>query len=161
MSVKAYRQSFESQRFVRFTAAGAQQERLEDETQTGALLTATWRPVALARHQTVISGGADYQAQDNIAKRFRTVDQVRGAVLRDQDFSFSNGGAYAMVDTRVAPRLRVSGGLRADRVGGDFVNGLTAAALPIIDYGTIWQPKLGVMATIREGVNSRPKAASI
>jgi iron complex outermembrane receptor protein len=38
-------------------------------------------------------------------------------------------------------------------LGGDFVNGLTGVALPIIDYGTIWQPKVGVLATLREGVN--------
>lgn len=35
VSLKGYTQSFLTQRFVRFTAAGAQQERFEDELQTG------------------------------------------------------------------------------------------------------------------------------
>lgn len=152
-SAKAYWQTFEQHRFVRFTAAGAQQERFEDEAQSGVLTTMTWRPQALASRDATFSWGTDFQAQDNIAQRFRTVERVRGAVLRDQDFSFSNGGAYASADLRAARWLRVSGGLRGDRVGGDFLNVMTSARLPVIEYGTIWQPKVGVLAVARDGVN--------
>lgn len=80
------------------------------------------------------------------------MNRVRGAVQREWNFDFSNGGAYVMGDVRPVRWLRVSGGVRADRVGGDFVNGLNGQALPILDYGTIWQPKVGVLATVREGV---------
>ncbi|MEZ5419816.1 MAG: TonB-dependent receptor [Vicinamibacterales bacterium] len=153
VSVKAYRQQFFSQRFVRFTAAGAQQERLEDEAQLGALATVTWRPVGLSRVAGLVSAGADVQSQDNEARRFRTVERSREAVLRQWDFDFTNGGAYVMADVRPTRRLRVTGGVRADRVGGDFLNGLNGQALPVIDYGTIWQPKVGVLATVRDGVN--------
>jgi iron complex outermembrane receptor protein len=139
--------------FLRFTTAGAQQERFEDETQTGALATVTWRPAGLASVAGLVSAGADVQTQDNIARRYGTVNRVRGAVLRQWDFDFTNGGGYVMGDVRPIPWLRVSGGVRADRVGGDFVNGLNGQTLPIIDYGTIWQPKLGVLATLREGIN--------
>jgi iron complex outermembrane receptor protein len=152
LSFKAYRQAFEQQRWVQFTAAGSQQERLEDETQTGALVTLTWRPRALASRDTTLSSGADVQVQDNIARRYRTMARSRGTLLRDQAFDFWNGGAYAMADTRPVSWLRVNGGVRADRVGGDFTDGLTGAQLPAIDYGTIWQPKVGATAIVREGV---------
>jgi iron complex outermembrane recepter protein len=153
MSAKAYWQTFKSQRFVRFTAAAAQQERLENEQQTGALVTATWRPAALATRDAAISVGADIQAQDNVAQRYATVARARGATLRDQAFDFSNGGAYVMADARPISRLRVNAGLRADRIGGDFQNVLSGAQLPIIKYGTIWQPKLGALVAVVEGVN--------
>ena len=153
VSVKGYRQTFASQRWVRFTAAGAQQERLEDETQTGVTGTVTWRPRALAARDATLSVGGDAQVQDNLAQRYGTVVRVRGARLRDQAFDFSHGGAYAMADLRPARWLRVNGGLRADRIGGDFRNVLAGSSLPILDYGTIWQPKVGVVATVREGVN--------
>ena len=152
LSVKAYRQAFEQQRWVRFTAAGAQQERLEDETQTGALVTLTWRPAAWASRDATLSSGADVQVQDNMAQRYRTVARARTALLRDHAFDFSNGGAYVMADTRPVSWLRVNGGVRADRVGGGFADGLSRAQLPAIDYGTIWQPRVGATAIVREGV---------
>jgi iron complex outermembrane receptor protein len=151
-SGRAYRQTFEQQRWVRFTEAGSQQERLEDEAQTGALATLTWRPARLAGHDATFSWGADYQAQDNLARRYATIDRVRGATLRDQDFDLSSGGAYVSSDLRAWRWLRVTAGLRADRVGGDFVNQSTGAQLPIIDYGTIWQPKAGLLAMVRDDV---------
>ena len=152
-SAKAYWQTFKYQRFVRFTAANPQQERLEDERQTGAIVTATWRPATLATRDAAISVGADIQAQDNVAQRYRTVARAREAALRDQAFDFSNGGAYVMADARPLSRLRVNAGLRADRVGGDFLNVLTGAKLPIVKYGTIWQPKIGALVAVVDGVN--------
>jgi iron complex outermembrane receptor protein len=153
-SAKAYRQTFEQHRWVRFTEAGAQQERFEDEGQTGVLTTLTWRPAALAARDVIFSWGGDYQVQDNIARRFATVDRVRGATLRAHDFDLMTGGAYMSADVQAARWLRLTGGVRGDRLGGDFVNGLSGANLPIIEYGTIWQPKVGALATLREGVNA-------
>ena len=154
VSAKAYRQLFDTRRWVRFTAAGAQQERVEDESQTGALATLTWRPAALAPRAGVLSFGVEYQSQDNIARRYRTVERAREAVLRDQAFDLANGSAYAMADVRPVSWLRVTGGVRGDRFSGDFTNRLTTvSAIPILDYATIWQPKLGVLATVREGFN--------
>jgi len=152
-SAKVYWQTYGQHRFVRFTEAGAQQERVEDESQSGFITTMTWRPRALAARDATFSWGADYQAQDNLAQRYRTVQRVRGAALRDQDFNFSNGGAYASADLRAMNWLRVTAGVRGDRNGGDFVNSLTAARLPVIAYGTIWQPKVGALAVVREGLN--------
>ena len=153
LSLKSYRQTFERQRWVRFTSAGAQQERFEDEAQHGAILTMTVRPSRLAARQVAFSWGADYRAQHNLAQRHATVTRARGARLRDQDFDFAYGGAYLMADGRPLSWLRVNGGMRVDRTGGNFVNRLSGQELPIIDYGTIWQPKLGVMVTPRTGFN--------
>jgi iron complex outermembrane receptor protein len=153
VALKGYRQTYTTQRWVRFTEASVQQERLEDESQGGVTGTLTWRPRALAAREASLSFGGDAQVQDNVAQRYRTVERARDGLLRDQDFGFSNGGAYAMADLRPAPWLRVNGGLRADRIGGDFRNVLGGTSLPILDYGTIWQPKVGVVATVREGVN--------
>ncbi|NOT44487.1 MAG: TonB-dependent receptor [Acidobacteria bacterium] len=152
-SAKVYRQTFEQHRWVRFTAAGAQQERFEDEGQTGVLTTLTWRPAALAARDATFSWGADYQSQDNVARRFQTVNRVRGTTLRAQDFDFTNGGAYMSADVQAVRWLRLTGGVRGDRVGGEFVNGLTGRSLPVIGYGTIWQPKVSALATVREGLN--------
>jgi iron complex outermembrane recepter protein len=154
LSVKAYRQTFDQHRWVRFTAAGAQQERVEDESQAGGLATLTWRPPSLTEHAGVVSFGIDYQRQDNTARRFRTIERARDGVLRDQTFDLANGGAYAMADVRPIRWLRVTGGIRGDRFDGDFANRLaSSASLPILDYGTIWQPKAGVLVTVREGLN--------
>jgi iron complex outermembrane receptor protein len=152
-SAKAYYQTYDQQRWVRFTAGSAQQERLEDEAQSGAMLTMTWRPARWRSRATVLSWGLDFQTQDNLAQRYRTVDRERQAVLRHHVFDFSNGGAYVMADTHLTRWLRVTGGVRGDRMGGTFTDELSGANLPVIDYGTIWQPKGGFLATVREGVN--------
>ena len=150
LSAKVYGQTFWTQRWVRFTAAGLQQERLEDERQSGLIGTLTWRPAAWAAAETTLSAGVDVQSQDNVNQRFRTVDRVRGVTLRDHVFDFTNGGAYLMVDTRASRRVRLTGGLRADRVGGTFRDTLASRDLPIIDYGTIWQPKIGATVQVHD-----------
>ena len=148
LSAKAYYQTFVQHRWVRFTLGGAQQEPVEHEAQTGALVMMTWKPEAWASRKGLISWGADLQQQDNVAQRFRTADRVRSTSLRDQDFDFSNGGAYVLGDVEPTSWLRINGGLRADRFGGNFTNRLAGTTTPIIEYGTIWQPKIAVMATV-------------
>jgi iron complex outermembrane receptor protein len=139
-SARLYAQRFARVRWVRFSAAGPQQERVEDERQEGALVQATWRPAAFAARQAALSLGADWQGQDNVHQRFRAADRVREATLRDQAFTFANGGGFARADATFGP-LRVDAGLRLDRVGGDFRNVTTGEALPVIRYGWIPQPK--------------------
>lgn len=151
LTVRAYGQSFDRNRFVRFTAAGAQQERREDENQYGLASQLTIRPTALARLDGVLSLGADWQTQDNLQQRFRTADRVRSATLRDYDFTFSNTGGFAQLDLAPVPAVRVHAGVRADAFGGDFTNKATGTALALLDYGTVWQPKLGAVVTPRAG----------
>ncbi len=147
LTVKGYGQSFDRNRFVRFTAAGAQQERREDENQYGLISQFTVRPAPLARVDGVLSLGADWQTQDNLQQRFRTTDRVRAATLRDYDFSLRNTGGFAQVDIAPVRALRLHAGVRADAFDGDFTNKGTSVTTPIIDYGTVWQPKLGAVFT--------------
>jgi iron complex outermembrane receptor protein len=140
-SLRAYAQQFDRTRYVRFTAAGAQQERVEDERQEGAIATATWRPAALASRSVVVTGGLDVQLQDNVQLRYRTANRVREATLRDYEFTLDNRGGYVQVMAAPVDRLQLTAGLRADQFSGAFLNRATNAELPIIDYGWIPQPK--------------------
>jgi len=146
-SLKGYSQHFERVRYVRFTAAGAQQERIEDERQTGAIATMTWKPTSLARYGVLLTGGADVQHQANIQQRYRTLDRTRQATLRDYTFSLDNTGGFIQLVGAPIDRLQLTAGVRADRFGGDFTNIVTQTTLPIVAYGTIAQPK--VSATLR------------
>lgn len=47
--------------------------------------------------------------------------------------------------------LRITPGFRADQVGGDFTNLATGKAFDVNNYGTIWQPKIGVVITPIDG----------
>jgi iron complex outermembrane receptor protein len=140
-SGRVYGQRFERVRYVRFSAAGAQQERVEDERQRGAITELTWSPAALAPVGGSVSAGADWQGQDNAQQRYRTAARAREATLRDYAFTFANGGGYARANATLGGRLTLDAGLRVDRVGGDFRNVQTGEALPVIAYGWIPQPK--------------------
>jgi iron complex outermembrane receptor protein len=153
-SLKAYDQRFERTRFVRFTAAGAQQERIEDESQRGAIAQLTWRPAALASRDAVWSAGVDVQRQDNLQQRFRTADRVRQATLRDFDFSLDNRGGFTQLALDAAPGVRVTAGLRLDSFDGAFRNIATSTTTPILDFGLISQPKLGVLARLNDRVSA-------
>ena len=84
-NAKAYQNDYRNQRWVTFTAGGAQQERFNDETHRGLMLNTTWRP-ATALTEFVLDAGVDGQWQGNTARRFRTVARERQATLRDWDF---------------------------------------------------------------------------
>jgi iron complex outermembrane receptor protein len=146
-SLRAYAQHFDRTRYVRFTAAGAQQERVEDERQQGAIAMATWRPASLAARSVVVTGGLDVQLQDNVQQRYRTANRAREATLRDYEFTLDNRGGYVQVMAAPVDRLQLMAGLRADQFRGAFLNRATNAELPIIDYGWIPQPKAS--ATLR------------
>ena len=154
-SLKAYTQRFDRVRYVRFTAAGAQQERIEDERQTGAIAALTWRPTRFAAQQLVVTGGADIQQQRNEQFRFRTVERVRQLTLRDYDFSLDNTGGFLQASAAPTSWLTLTAGLRADRFAGDFVNNLpTPKTVPVLNYGTITQPKLSAGLRLHDRVSA-------
>ncbi len=153
-SVKGYSQRFERVRYVRFTAAGAQQERIEDERQTGAIATVTWKPATLAEYGVVMTGGADVQQQDNVQQRFRTANRVRQATLRDYDFSLDNTGGFIQLAGSPIDRLQLTAGVRADRFSGDFTNVVSKSTLPIFSYGTITQPKVSATLRVHDRLSS-------
>jgi iron complex outermembrane receptor protein len=153
-SLKAYSQRFDRIRYVRFTAAGAQQERIEDERQTGAIGTVTWRPMRFAAQNLVVTGGADVQQQTNEQFRFRTLERVRQATLRDYDFTLDNSGGFVQVSGAPTSWLTLTAGIRADRFEGDFTNNLPSpATLPVLDYGTITQPKVSAGVRFNDRVS--------
>lgn len=143
-SSKVYVNRYENRRFVRFTAAGAQQERFNDERQHGAITTLTWRPRVDWAHEFTLEGGLDAQWQHNLAQRFRTVERVRGTAIRDWDFDLDTRGAYVQAVVRPVEALRIVPALRVDRIGGDFANRLAGTASPVNDYGTVRQPKISI-----------------
>lgn len=139
-SAKVYRHAVDRHRYVRFTAAVAQQERVEDELHRGTVFSARWKPVAGV--PVIVDAGAEYHEQDAVNQRFNTLARVRTATTRNHRYTLDNTGAYAGAEVRPAAWLRLVGALRMDRFDGDFLNQANGARTPIIGYGTIWQPKL-------------------
>ncbi|HLP41004.1 MAG TPA: TonB-dependent receptor, partial [Fibrobacteria bacterium] len=152
-SFKTYGQSVDRHRWVRFTEADVQQERVEDEKQYGAISFLTWKPSGVPLKDLALSWGADYQLQDNANERFRGAERTRAETLRDHDFYFWTYGSYAQADARPLSWLRLIGALRWDRVDGDFSDRLSGRHLDIIDYGNIWQPKFSAVVTPYRGYN--------
>ena len=142
-NAKAYQNAYRNQRWVTFTAGGAQQERFNDETHRGLMLTTTWRPTT-ALTEFVLDAGVDGQWQDNTARRFRTVARERLATLRDWDFDLDTRGAYVQAVIRPTPALKIVPAYRVDHIEGDFHNVDANTRAPVYDYGLIKQPKLSV-----------------
>lgn len=150
-STQAYVNRYENQRFVRFSAAGLQQERDTDETQHGLSSTLTWRPRVDWAHEFTLEGGVDAQWQNNAAQRYRTVERVRTSQFRGWDFDLDTQGAYVQAVVRPAEALKIVPALRIDHVDGHFDDRLTGIASPVYDYGLIRQPKLSVAYTLSPG----------
>ena len=142
-NARVYQNDYRNQRWVTFTAGGAQQERFNDETHRGLMLNTTWRPgTRLA--EFVLDAGVDGQWQDNTAQRYRTVARERQATLRDWDYTLDTRGAYVQAVIRPMGALKIVPAYRVDRIYGDFHNVAAATRAPIYDYGLIKQPKLSV-----------------
>lgn len=148
-AAKAYTQHYENQRFVRFSAAGVQQERDNDETHKGLITTLTWRPEVSWVHAFTLEGGFDAQWQDNTAQRYRTVQQARTSQIRDWNFDLNTKGAYVQAVVQPVQALKIISALRVDRVSGNFTDGLSKTTSPVHDYGTITQPKISMVYALR------------
>jgi iron complex outermembrane recepter protein len=140
-NAKAYQNDYRNQRWVTFTAGGAQQERFNDETHRGLILNTTWRPTTTLA-EFVLDAGVDGQWQDNKARRYRTVVRERQATLRDWDFDLDTRGAYVQAVIRPIDALKIVPAYRVDRIYGDFLNVAAATRAPVYGYGLIKQPKL-------------------
>jgi iron complex outermembrane receptor protein len=152
-SLKAYVNHFERERWVRFSAAQALQNRFDDQDQQGLILSGRW---AINPNWT-LDGGVDGETQDVIEQRFGTVGQQRvrntAAVLRNRDFTFEHWGAWTRLGFRDDDRWGANLALRADRIGGDYVQFSATgapAARDILDFGTIVQPKLNAFVALGE-----------
>ena len=155
-STKSYANIYNDQRWVTFSAAASQQERLTNEVQYGAITALTWRPKVDFLDDFSTEVGFDIQQQDNKSRRWRPIiDRVRqGPPARDQEFNFHVYGGYMSALIQPFKWLRITPGFRVDRVGGDYFKDLTqrpAATAAVNNFGTIWQPKIGAVVTPIEG----------
>lgn len=148
-TAKAYTQHYENQRFVRFSAAGVQQERDNDETHKGLISTLTWRPKVDWAYAFTLEGGLDAQWQDNTAQRYRTIQRSRTSQIRDWDFELNTRGVYMQAVVQPVQALKIIPALRVDRISGSFTDGLTKTTSATHDYGTITQPKISVVYSLR------------
>jgi iron complex outermembrane receptor protein len=153
-TLKGYHQQVRRKRWVRFSEASDQQERVQVERQSGALGQFSWVPQNVGPFARVtISGGADLQYQDNFAARFQTDNnRNRVAATRGQDFDFINYGAFVHAAVEPQRFWGVSVGIRWDRFDGEFTDLLgTGGSVPLIDFGNVLQPKVAAFATLLDG----------
>ena len=142
-NAKAYQNDYRNQRWVTFTAGGAQQERFNDETHRGVILNTTWRP-STALAELVLDAGVDAQWQDNLAARYRTVARERQTTLRDWRFDLDTQGAYVQAVVKPVEALKIVPAYRVDHIDGGFHNRADGSHAPAYNYGLIKQPKLSV-----------------
>ena len=144
-TAQMYLNDLDDRRHVRFSAGVSQQERYVAERHVGASATLTWRAGATAIGDVSVSGGVDTERQDNRSERYNTVERVRSAQTRNQQFDFNVSGAFVQAVIRPTSALTITPAWRADRIGGSYTNRLNGVTYAVNDYGTIGQPKLSAV----------------
>jgi len=152
-STKAWYNSFDDKRYVRFSAGVSQQERITDERHHGASTVLTWRPAVTGLRDFALEGGLDMERQDNRSLRFNTTARTPVTQTRAQQFDFDVYGAYLQAVLRPTDRLKIVPAYRVDTVRGSYSNQLTGAVYDVNRYGTIGQPKLSLVYTAAPGWN--------
>ena len=154
-SVKTYGQHMERTRWCRFSEAGSQNERIQDEDQYGIISTLTYETAESGINNLRLTWGLDYQYQDNIYQRYYTDDRVRqtGIPSRHWDFTSWYWGSYVQADAEMTDWLRFVAGLRLDRLDGKLEDKVNNVKANMINYGNIWQPKIGTVITPIHGYN--------
>jgi iron complex outermembrane recepter protein len=146
-SFKMYGQQLHRTRWATFSPAGAQQERINEDNQYGAISTLSYQVSNRLFQRLKLDWGLDYQFQDNLDQRYITENRVRTALARDWDYDQHNLGSYLQADGRMTDWLRIHAGLRLDRLDGSLENRLADVKTDMIDFGNIWQPKVGLVLT--------------
>lgn len=150
LTAVGYANSIDDNRYVRFSADVAQQQRLTDEQQYGVVTGLHWH----AADWLMAEAGGDVQWQHNRSLRWTTDRRTIVAATRDQDFDLTVGGAYVQAIVTPVRWLTVTPAWRIDRVGGTFTNRLNGISYPLNDYGTISQPKLSAALTPATGITA-------
>lgn len=150
LTAVGYANSIDDNRYVRFSADVAQQQRLTDEQQYGVVTGLHWH----AADWLMAEAGGDVQWQHNRSLRWTTDRRTIVAATRDQDFDLTVGGAYVQAIVTPLRWLTVTPAWRIDRVGGSYTNRLNGVSYPLNDYGTISQPKLSVALTPATGITA-------
>lgn len=151
LDVKAYHQTFERDRWVRFSQAGSLGNRYDDQTMQGVITTLGWT----LNEKWKIESGLDYEHQDVLEQRYGSIGQqrVRGAIARNNDHSLEILGGYLTVENSPFEWLRWNAGVRLDQLDGDFKSTTAAGVVTdrdIFDFGTIVQPKSNIFITHNE-----------
>jgi iron complex outermembrane recepter protein len=150
-STKSYVNTFDDSRFIRFSANVSQQNRINEEIQYGAISTLTYHPTVAWLKDFSVETGVDVQYQENKSFRYNTINRTPTAQTRNQEFGFHDYGGYVQMMVKPFDWLKITPGFRVDQVGGSFVNHLNGRSAAINNYGSIWQPKIGVVLTPLEG----------
>lgn len=146
-TTRVYANEYTDKRWVRFSAAASQQERLTEENHYGFLSNLTYRPEVSWAHAVAIEGGVDAQWQENHSERYLTTNRVRTTTRWNQDFDFDIYGAYVQAVIQPTPQWKLIPGYRVDAIRGSYTNNLNGRTYDINDYGLINQPKFSVVYT--------------
>jgi iron complex outermembrane receptor protein len=148
---KVYLNRFFDDRFVRFSEATSQQERLTDETHRGARVSASWRPTVTGLAGLAIEGGLDHEQQHNISRRYGTTARSRVSETRNQEWDFDITGAFVQAVVEPVKSLKLVPGWRVDQISGSFTNHRVPATYAVNDYGRISQPKISAVWSPLDG----------
>lgn len=149
-TAQIYMNDLSDRRFVRFSAAASQQERIVSETHVGASITANWLVGATPLGNLTLMGGVDTEHQDNNSERYTTAKQIRAAQTRNQQFDFNTTGGFMQAALRPSERLTITPALRLDTISGEYTNRLSGTTYQVNDYGLIKQPKLSAIYLVSD-----------
>ncbi len=143
----AYWQTFERERWVRFSQAGALQDRYDDQAQYGAISTLNWQ----ANEQWRLNWGMDIEQQDVVEQRFGTIGQTRvrnnANMLRNYDYTFNTAGSYLQAEHTLNEFVQWNIAYRVDKLSGNFTQTSAAGVktdMDMYDFGWIGQPKFNL-----------------
>ncbi|MFH0924798.1 MAG: TonB-dependent receptor [bacterium] len=153
LSLKAYVQNMERTRWCKFTPTSSQQERVLDDTQYGVISTVSFETDKWFGKTFRLDWGTDYQLTESANQRFSVVDRVRSSTTRDWEYTSWYWGTYLKADAVFTDWIRLNAGLRMDHFDGDFNDKRTNKQPEMIDFGDIWQPKVGIVVTPYHGYN--------
>lgn len=151
--LKGYWQSFERERWVRFSEGGSLGNRYDDQAQMGFISVVDW----YLKPGWQFSWGLDYETQSNIEQRFGTLNQARirdnANVGRNYDYDFSALGTYVKIAHELSDSLRWNLALRLDQLDGRFENLESSEQRDMYDFDVIVQPKFNVVYAASESIN--------
>lgn len=144
VKVISWLKEYEDDRFVKYSKKAAQQNRFTKEKHYGASSTFTYTPKIENLNAFLIETGANIEKQDNLSKRFLSVERIATEQTRDQAYDLTVKGVYVQTMIEPSTWLRITPAYRLDWVAGNFTNKLNDSHADINDYGTIRQPKLSI-----------------
>jgi iron complex outermembrane recepter protein len=150
MTTKAYYNKFDDTRWVRFAITNGQQERFTNESHYGVLATMTWQPEVSFLNDFALETGLSKEWQNNESRRYSTVNRVRTAQTRDQEFDLEMTGGYVQAVIKPTEHFKIVPAYRIDSASGRFENKLSGARASTNDYSGIHQPKLSLMYSPNE-----------